>query len=403
MERATFSELFYIKRSKLLKNGEAPIYLRITVNGKSGELSLKRSIEPSKWDTRKSKAKGRGENEQEINEYIKSIKGLVYTYQKQLQEEGKKVTANSIIDLLSGKKKEASELLEYFEEHNERVKSLIGKEITQATVGKFETTKKHLEEYIQTKYKQKDIVLEEIDHSFIVGFEQFLKAEKDCQHNTAMKYMKAFKKITNELLAKEILRKNPFRNYKITIKSTDRDYLTMDELQKLSKKEFTIKRLEQIRDIYLFQCLTGLSYVDLNALTEDHVNIGIDGKKWIRIRRGKTGNLCNIPLLPQALDVIEKYKDQPLRGKLLPVLSNQKMNAYLKEIADLCGIKKNLTTHMARHTYATTVTLSNGVPMETVSKLLGHKKLSTTQIYSKVLDNKIASDMEGLENKLGFN
>lgn len=402
MERATFSELFYIKRSKLLKNGEAPIYLRITVNGKSGELSLKRSIDPSKWDMKKNKAKGRGENELEINEYIKSLKGLIYTHQKQLQEEGKKVTATAIINLLSGKKKEESDLLEYFEEHNERVKSLIGKEITQATVGKFETTKKHLEEYIQTKYKQKDIALEEIDHSFIVGFEQFLKAEKNCQHNSAMKYMKAFKKIINEVLAKEILRKNPFRNYKISIKATDREYLTMDELQKLFKKPFTIKRLEEVRDIYFFQCLTGLAYIDLNSLTQDNLGVGIDGNEWIRIRRGKTGNLCNIPLLPEALDIIEKYKGYDLQGKLLPVQSNQKMNAYLKEIADLCEIKKNLTTHMARHTYATTITLSNGVPIETVSKILGHKKLSTTQIYGRVLESKIAEDIKGLESKISF-
>jgi site-specific recombinase XerD len=182
-----------------------------------------------------------------------------------------------------------------------------------------------------------------------------------------------------------------------------REVLTKEELHDVESKEIDIERLAEVRDIFLFCCYTGLAFIDVFQLTVNDITLGIDGKKWIYTNRQKTGNQSNVPLLPQALRILEKYNDHPVReitGKLFPVKSNQKMNAYLKEIGTICNLQKKLTMHLARHTFATTVTLSNGVPIETVSKMLGHNKLATTQIYAKVLEHKVSQDMNVLFEKM---
>lgn len=214
-----------------------------------------------------------------------------------------------------------------------------------------------------------------------------------------MKYLSNFRKIVNICIRNGWLQKDPFIAFKMTKREVERTALTEFELQTLAVKKFSIERLTIVKDIFLFSCFSGLAYSDVKKLRRSEIVIGIDGEKWLISRRQKTDITARIPLLQQALDIIDRYENNPqciLENRVLPVLSNQKMNAYLKEIADLCGINKNLTYHIARHTFATTVTLSNGVPIETVSKMLGHRNLKTTQHYAKILDIKISADMKQL-------
>lgn len=404
MERSTFSVLFYVKRSKPLKNGDVPVYLRITVNSKGAEISLKRSINPKLWDTTRNKAKGNSDEANQLNDYLNSVRGQIYDHHKQMQESGRTITAKMLRNAFLGLGEKQWTLKELFTEHNKNMAMLVGKEYSPLTLQRFDAALKHICTYLKTNYHNEDLPLTEVNNKFITGFEFYLKTTASCQHNSAMKHIKALKKVIRIALANDYIRKDPFYNYRITQKQVDRGYLSEQELRTLHTKELPIERIAVVRDLFLFQCYTGLAYKDLANLQETNIQIGIDGRRWIYTHRAKTDVPCHIPLLPMAEDILNKYEKHPCRsiaGTLLPVPSNQKMNAYLKEVADLCGIKKSLHTHLARHTYATTVTLSNGIPMETVSKLLGHRKMQTTQVYAKVLDEKISQEMEVLRVKFG--
>jgi site-specific recombinase XerD len=254
------------------------------------------------------------------------------------------------------------------------------------------------------KYKESDIDILKINHAFITDYEFYLRSVRNCSNNTAVKYIKNFGKIIKICLANNWIDRNPFSNYKSKVRTVERVYLNEHEIQKLLNKEFLTERLSLVRDIFLFSCYTGLAYIDVKNLTKSHISMGIDGDKWIFTHRQKTESASKIPILPVTQMMIDKYADHPqciAKGCLLPIFSNQKMNAYLKEIAGVCEINKELTFHIARHTFATTVTLSNGVPIESVSKMLGHKNLRTTQHYAKVLDRKVSDDMKQLKQKLG--
>jgi site-specific recombinase XerD len=252
------------------------------------------------------------------------------------------------------------------------------------------------------QYRKQDLSLEELDFAFISNFERFLKINAGIEHNTVMGYIKRVKRIMTIAVNNKWIYANPFMAYKCTTRKTVRQELSEGELYRLASKKFKVKRLEEVRDCFLFSCYTGYAFVDAQKLTPQHI-VSRNGERWIETSRTKTEISANVPLLSQAAAIIEKYKDHDactVTGKLLPMKSNQKMNAYLKEIADLCGIDKNLTTHMARHTFATTVTLGNDVPIETVSKMLGHTKITTTQIYARVREKKISRDMSVLKEKL---
>jgi site-specific recombinase XerD len=254
------------------------------------------------------------------------------------------------------------------------------------------------------KYKVSDIDIRKIDHEFITGYEFYLKTECNCAQNTAIKYIKNLGKIIHICLANGWLQKDPFIKYKGKVTEVERTFLSQEEIDAIFNKEFVTERLNQVRDIFLFSCFTGLAYSDVKKLSRKNIGLGIDGDQWIFINRTKTDTRSNIPILPIASAILDKYKDYPQavnQDKLLPILSNQKMNAYLKEIADVCGINKILTFHIARHTFATTITLSNGIPIESVSKMLGHKNLKTTQHYAKILDLKVSNDMQILKEKFG--
>ena len=399
------SILFYAKRAKSTSDGLVPIYLRVTVNGQRIEQSTKRYVDPIKWSTEQGKMKGNSEEARALNTYLDILKAKVYDIQKEIIHDGQEANFENIRNKMLGVETRNRMLIPIFEDHNTKVEALLNEEFAPGTLERYKTSLKHTVDFLQWKYKVSDIDITKIDHSFVTEYEFYLRSVKKCANNTAVKYIKNFGKIIRICIANGWIDKNPFVNYKSKVKEVERVFLVEEELQTMADKEFQIERLNQVKDIFLFSCFTGLAYIDVKKLTKNNINIGIDGERWIFTNRQKTDTKSNIPLLPMAEEIIAKYKDHPQcinEGKLLPVLSNQKMNGYLKEVADLCGIQKELTFHIARHTFATTVTLTNGVPIESVSKMLGHKNLRTTQHYAKILDRKVSDDMKLLRDKLNL-
>lgn len=395
--RSTFSLLFYIKKHRASKDGEAPIYLRITLNKKSTELSIHRSIDINLWDSENGTVIGNSKISKEINNYLFSIKSSIFEHYKDLRESEKDLSPQSIkfaflgIELNKGKK-----IIELFETHNADMKKLKGIDFAAETVKRYHTSLNHTQNYIRFKYKCEDLYLVDLKMDFILGFEMYLKTVRKCNHNSTMKYLKNFRKIINIAILNGYLKNDPFMNYKIKLKKVDKGFLNDEELDILINHKFEFKRLDEIRDCFLFSCFTGLAYSDLKRLNKLHIVTGTDGGKWIKINRLKTETLSSIPLLSVSRKLIEKYKDNDycnLNKILLPVKSNQKMNAYLKEVSTICGFDKELTTHLARHTFATTVTLNNDIPIESVSKMLGHSSIATTKIYARLLDKKVGRDM----------
>ena len=279
----------------------------------------------------------------------------------------------------------------------------MGKDFALVTVRRYESCKRYLAELIKIKYDKEDLPLKDINGEFIRAFDFYLKTEKECSQNTVIRYMKCLKKITNLSLANEWINKDPFTGIKFHEKEVNREFLTWDELQIITNKKFDLPRIDLVRDIFIFGCYTGLSFIDIKQLTAEHIVKDREGNFWIRKARQKTKNMCNIPLLDIPLAIIEKYKDNPKCQKqnvLLPVPCNQKMNSYLKEISDLCGIHKEISTHTARHSYATSVCLANGVSIENVAKMLGHSNINMTKRYARVLDQSILNDMQKVGNNL---
>jgi len=393
----TFSVLFWLKHANA-KNGKAPLYARITVNGKRAELSLKRKLAISNWDTNKSKLKGLSEENKLINNYIKQVNSELFgTYQK-LKKENKLVTSSIIKSQFLGDDESQHALSDIIAYHNEHMKSTL----RWGTQKNYFTTHKYLFRFLNQKHKTTDIYLSELSYKFIIDFERFLRQQKSMGNNTVMKHIERLRKLVSLAYKMEWLDKDPFIKFEAKYERKERTFLTLEELQAIENKQFGIFRLQLIKDLFVFSCYTGLSYGDVMGLTNNNLCIGIDSKQWIHTQREKTSIPVKIPILLKALSIIEKYKEHPnSRNKdtLFPTISNQKLNSYLKEIADVCGIKKNLTFHIARHTFATTVMLSNGVPIETVSKLLGHSKITTTQIYAKVIESKISEDIQRLEQR----
>ena len=399
----TFNLLFFIKKNKIRTNGTAPIYLRITIDGKAAEIAAKRYIDPKKWDNKAHKAVGNSQEAKILNAYLKTLEQQVYDFHYLMLKEEDFVTAESLKSKLLGTDVTTRMLIPIFQEHNDKVEALVGKDFAPGTLERYKTSLKHTQEFLNWKYKVSDIDITKIDHVFIMDYDFWLRSVRKCANNTAVKYIKNFKKIIRLCMANGWLSKDPFLGYKAKLKVVERPYLTKEEIQAIYEKEFASDRLNQVRDIFLFSCFTGLAYVDVKQLSKSNINIGIDGDQWIFTRRQKTDTSTRVPLLPLARELVLKYENHPQcvnSDVLFPILSNQKMNSYLKEIASICGINKELTFHIARHTFATTVTLSNGVPIESVSKMLGHTNIKTTQHYAKILDKKVSEDMSVLRNLL---
>lgn len=349
-----------------------------------------------------SRLNGKAEESRTFNAYPDAIEHRIYKIHKDLLAANVEITGELIKAKYLGITERPRMLIEIYRYHNEQFATLVGKDFASGTLKKFKTALASLEAFIQWQFSKADIAIRDLNYQFITDYEFYFKSVRGLQHNSAMGVIKKLKKIVRQCVANEWMDKDPFMNYKVKTYETHRAYLLEDKVNIMAEKHIEVERLAQVRDLFLFSCFTGLSYSDVAKHTARDIVTGKDGEKWIFTNRIKTEEASRIPLLPMALAIIKKYNHHPKvknSGKLLPVLSNQRMNSYLKELADVCSINKELTFHCARHTFATTVTLSNGVPIETVSKMLGHKTLRTTQIYAKVLDRKVSDDIKALKKR----
>lgn len=326
------------------------VCMRITVNGCMVDISIKRSCPVNLWNQAKENSKGKDRMSVELNHYLEITRSRIHQIYRELETSDKVITVDLVRKLFYGVDEDNKTLLQVFREHNEQSRKLIGKDFVSKTVQRYETTTRYLEEFIKKEYQLSDIALNNLEANFISKFDAFLKIEKGCAQNSAITRLKNLKKIIRIALENDWIKKDPFAYYRFKLEETDPEFLTMDEIKIILAKEFTIKRVEQVRDVFVFCIFTGLAFSDVKDLSPEHLVKDNKGELWIRKNRQKTKIMCNIPVLPVAASILEKYKNvAECTGKLLPVLSNQRMNSYLKEIADVCGVQKNLCTHSARH------------------------------------------------------
>ncbi|WKB81745.1 site-specific integrase [Cellulophaga lytica] len=404
---STFSILFWAYTSRA-KNNQANLYVRITVNGKKVNISLKQKVDISLWDPSKQRMKGKSEIHRNLNYYLDRVHSQLIQIYQDLKFKGQLITCEIMKSQYLGEDNTSKTLNELLEYHTQKTSKTLSK----GTLRNFKVTEGYLKKYLTSVLKTSDIYLKELDYKFIYDFSNYLHSfwpknhPKSMGNNTVMKHIQRFRKIITLGYHIEWIDKDPFVRWKPTYEKRERPFLTQTELSNIENHNFLIARLERVRDLFIFSCYTGIAYIDIMSLSQENIIKGIDGNDWIFTSRQKTKEPVKVPLLSKSCYLIEKYKNHPLTQEtntLFPKITNEKVNFYLKEIALATGLKKNLTFHMARHTFATTVTLSNGVPIETVSKLLGHSKIASTQIYARVIDKKVSDDMRNLRNKIETN
>lgn len=389
--------LCFIKKTKLLKNGEAPIFIRLTKGLERAEFGLKKSVLPQHWDDKSQRVNSDSPTSAEINtlisNYLLSIKSVI-DYLRFTQDT---ISPQEVINRINSKKNQQRTILQIFREHNAKVEKLLGIDYAKGTIKRYETCLAHTQNFIRWQFKRDDLPLDQINPQFIKNYEFYLKTERKCNHNSATKYLKNFKKIVRIAVENNWIEHDPFASIQFKFKPVDTVFLTEQELELIIRKDINIERLALVRDIFLFCCFTGLAFTDVKELKKEHLSIDKEGCLWINKRREKTNQMSTIFVIDGARRIIEKYKNHPVvldKSIVLPVISNQKMNGYLKEIADICGIEKSITTHTARHTFATTVALGNNIPIEVVSKVIGHSNIKMTQHYAKMTEPLIKRNME---------
>uniref|UniRef100_UPI004049A56B site-specific integrase n=1 Tax=Gelidibacter sp. TaxID=2018083 RepID=UPI004049A56B len=397
----TFSILFWINASRAI-NDEAEIYARVTVNQKRVNISLKRKVHINQWDVTKKRVKGHSAIAKQINQYLDQVYTQLFQIYQDLKFQEVLITAELIKANYTGESEQSKSLLNLIEYHSKKISNTLAK----GSIRNFGVTKGYLIKFLKRNKKTTDIYLKELDYKFLCDFECYLSSYWPVGHpramsqNTIMKHIQRLRKMVTLAYHLEWIVKDPFVRWKPTFEKREREFLSDNELSNMENFEFDSERLDRVRDLFVFSCYTGISYVDIMNLTENHILKGIDGGNWIMTKRQKTNTPVKVPVLVKTEELIAKYRNHPVTqvtGSLMPIITNEKLNQYLKEVAFYCGIRKNLTFHMARHTFATTITLSNGVPIETVSKLLGHTKIATTQIYARVIESKVSNDMNNLK------
>lgn len=400
----TFSIHFWINSAKQ-KNNLSPVYARITVNGNRAEISLKRSISVTSWDPKCKRAKARTEEGRALNQYLDRVYANLLECHKQLLEESKYICAHAIKARFLGEDDKDRTLMDLISYHNQNMKSIL----KPGTLKNYYTTERYVQSYLNSTSNSGDIYLKQLSYKFIIDFEQYLRSgkyyngSKALENNGVMKHLERLKKMSKLAMRLEWIEKDPFIKFSLKFKKYERCFLNLAELQAMENVELKHQKHRIARDTFIFACYTGLSYIDVKQLTGQNLVKGIDGNYWIHSKREKTNEPLKIPLLEKALDILKTYNCfLKSSEKLLPIYSNQKTNYSLKDIAAMLKINKRISFHVARHTFATTVTLSNGVPIETVSRLLGHTKLATTQVYAKVLEQKVSDDMSNLRRKLNL-
>lgn len=386
---------FSLRESKQNKKGLSPIEVSITTNGKRIYFSTGKHVPATDWNKEKQAVKGKSEEAQLINGYLIQLRNKIYQKEIELLQKGYLITAELLKEAITDKVEALNEktLLEVLEEHNAERKAMVGKTVAPATYWVFEYTGRLFKEFIQKKYERKDLYLREINLGFIQGFHAYLLGEKKMGQNSCTKHLKFLKKLLNLAVANSYISYNPVNVYKVEREPVDIDFLDEEELRKIINFDTPLPRLERAKDMFLFGCFTGLSYIDIKTLTSEHLEKDSAGRIWIKKRRVKTGVLSRIPLLPIAKLILDKYKGGE---KLLPIQDPADINKYLKDIAILCGINKRICFHLARHTFASTVTLANNISLEVVSKMLGHTNTRMTAHYAKLIDKCIGEQMDKL-------
>ena len=404
MKKFDLLKVSFIVRSDKKQSGVSPVLMMLSIGGRRAYISTGHKVQLSDWDSSNGKFIGGSAKIRTLNEFLERMRMDVIRIYNEMNSRQEDITVDELRNALKGENERRSKtLLEVCKLYNSSFEKLVGIEIGEITFKRYATFASKVENFMKLKMGIKDIPLEKIKYSFGLEYDHYLKSEVKLHQNTLVKYIQYVNRVLDYAVKYEWLDKNVLFGYKCPVKETKREYITADELQRIVDKEIKVVRLQEVRDCFVFCCYTGYAYKDAANLTPDHIGTGINGSKWIYTSRQKTDNVSNVPLLDQALEIIEKYADHPdcvSKNKLLPMKSNQKLNAYLKELADICEITKPLTMHIARHTFATTVLLSNGVSMEATSKMLGHSSIKTTQIYGKILETRVGSEMEMLKAKL---
>ena len=398
--KSTFRILFYGRTNETRKDGTIPLTARVTINGETVAFNIKMSVPAVIWDGKSSRAKGRTPEAVRINRYLDTIHARLISIYQNLTEAGEIVTPQILRDEFLGLGAKNTTLLTIFQEFNERQEKLIGIDITQSTFNKFDLTARRLEEFLRVKRHRNDIPMRQVDRTFVLDFEAYLKVEHGLSLNSSEKLMRIFKRITTMCFRNGMMARDPFCDVRLKKEKKDRGYLTRAELEKFLNFKPDNKRLERVRDRFVFCCFTGFDFSTSSSLTPKNIVQADDGSTWIETHRVKTGVASKVKLLDIPLSILRKYEKERTSGYILPVISNAKYNEYLKEIAKILGIDKRVTSHLARHTFATTVTYANGVSIETISKMLGHTKLSTTQIYARIVDQTISREMDKLSETL---
>ena len=390
--RSTFKVLFFLKRDKQKKDGSVPVYCRITIDGKEARFGMKKNIDPKLWNVKEGKATGKSTESSEINALLEKTKAGIHKIYRDIQERENAVSAEKVKNIFLGIDSKQYMLLKAFDEHVEEKFNLIGKRIVKSTYNRYYYLRIRLSEFLTEKYHLSDIPLREINYQFIRDFEMYLLTVRGNKQSTIAQYLINLKKIVELAYKNEWIFRNPFINYKIEDEKSERGFLTQREVEVLMNWKLD-KKLERTRDVFIFCCFTGLSYIDVFKLTRDKINLSIDGQQWIMGKREKTDMDYFIPMMEIPKKILEKYKNETFKdGKLLPVKVSLTVNRHLKEISEICEINKHLTFHLSRHTFAT-LTMSKGVSLESVSKMLGHKNIQTTQIYAKMTTEKVGRDM----------
>ena len=387
---------FLARKAMTKKTGLAPIYCKLRYDGTTTQFNTNIDVPCINWDSRRTRVIG--DNKKALNLQLEHIRVALLEKYDALIKTNAVITAKTIVDFYKNDSIIMDTLLNVFAKHNKDMQMLIGKQYKYGSFKNYKTTLKHITIYINAKYNARDILLSKINYDFVYNFSQYLLMQTKCNNNGMMKHMQRFKKVINFSLKNKYILHNPFNGFRIHFERTNRVYLLQDELQRLHEVKLN-NSLCKMRDVFLFACYTGLSYTDISKLSKKNLKKGNDDLMWIYIKRNKTNIPSNIPLLPPAVLLIKTYKKLYNGKTLFPIISNQKINKGLKLISALCGFNKKLTFHSARHTFATTITLTNGVPIESVSKMLGHNNIKTTQIYAQVIESKISSDMLKLRQK----
>jgi len=392
--RSTFNVLFYIKRNEPKKDGRVVIMVRITINGIRSQFSSKLLVQPDQWDSKNERVKGLVAEARNLNRLLENIRSSLNVHYNKFMSIDGHVTPERLKNIFLGLEEQEQTIISFFDKYNDQYKLKVGTTSTHKTYTRYLLTRERLVEFMKLRYNLSNMPVKEITVSFVDEFYLYIRNNTECNNNSALKFLQRFRTILYFVKSLGINFTDPFCNFRFRYDKVNRGYLDQDELDILYTKKLPSARLSQVRDVFMFSCYTGLAYIDIFELTEDKIRKAFDGHLWIMTKRQKTDVNTNVRLLDIPLEILEKYKGKQKNGKVLPVISNQKINDYLEEIADICGIEKKFTFHVARHTFASTVALGNDVPMESVQSMLGHADIKTTQIYAHVIDRKLSRDMD---------